>query len=44
MAWILVDVEEAYIHCSKNIPIFHKNEDKKVLSKLRPVDYFELGS
>jgi len=28
--WVLVDVEEAYIHCAKHIPLFQKL-DKKIL-------------
>jgi len=42
VSWILVEVEEAYIHCSKNIPMFKKNEDISELSKARPIDYFNL--
>lgn len=41
--WILVEVEEAYIHCSKNIPLFTKNDDLSQINKSRPVDYFELA-
>lgn len=40
--WVLVYVEEAYIHCSKNIPLFSKNDDSSQISKSRPIDYFEL--
>jgi len=43
VAWVLMEVQEAYIHCSKNIPLFKKNEDKDEQSKLRKVDYFNLG-
>lgn len=40
--WVLVHVEEAYIHCTKNIPLFSKNDDSSQISKSRPIDYFEL--
>jgi len=43
VSWILVEVEEAYIHCSKNIPLFKENKDKEELNKARPVDYFKLS-
>jgi hypothetical protein len=42
--WILVEVEEAYIHCSKNIPLFTKNDDLSQINKGRPIDYFELAN
>lgn len=38
--WTLIEVEESYIHCSKNIPIFQKQEKPK--QKHYPIDYFEL--
>jgi uncharacterized protein len=41
--WVLVQVEEAYIHCSKNIPVFKKNDDPSQMNKGRPIDYFELS-
>lgn len=41
--WVLVHVEEAYIHCSKNIPLFTKNNDSIQMNKGRPIDYFELS-
>lgn len=41
--WVLVEVEEAYIHCSKNIPLFKKNDDLSQINKGRPIDYFELA-
>ena len=41
--WVLVEVEEAYIHCSKNIPLFTKNDDLSQINKGRPIDYFELA-
>jgi len=31
--WVLVHVEEAYIHCSRNIPLLKKNEDESESSK-----------
>lgn len=40
--WVLVEVEEAYIHCSKNIPILKKETDAREIKKERPVDYFRL--
>ncbi|PHR56500.1 MAG: pyridoxamine 5-phosphate oxidase [Arcobacter sp.] len=42
VSWVLIEVEEAYIHCSKNIPLFHKNLDSIDLTKSRPIDYFKL--
>lgn len=42
--WVLVEVEEAYIHCSKNIPLFKKNTDHELMNKGRPIDYFELSN
>ncbi|MDP3301904.1 MAG: pyridoxamine 5'-phosphate oxidase family protein [Sulfuricurvum sp.] len=41
--WVLVEVEEAYIHCSKNIPLFTKNDDLSQINKGRPINYFELA-
>ena len=41
--WILVDVEEAYIHCSKNIPILQKANESVQKGKIRPVDFFNIG-
>lgn len=41
--WVLVQVEEAYIHCSKNIPVFKKNDDPSQMNKGRPIDYFGLS-
>ena len=41
--WVLVQVEEAYIHCSKNIPVFKKNDDPSQMIKGRPIDYFGLS-
>ncbi len=40
--WTLIEVEEAYIHCSKNIPVLSKAEPKA--DKAYPIDYFELKS
>ncbi|QSZ42103.1 pyridoxamine 5-phosphate oxidase [Sulfurimonas aquatica] len=40
--WTLVFVEEAYIHCSRNIPILKKNEDNSEDEKSRPIDFFKL--
>ena len=40
--WILVDVEEAYIHCSKNIPILENTDESAQKGKTRPVDFFNL--
>ena len=40
--WTLVEVEEAYIHCSKNIPMFEKSETASYKGKTCAVDYFEL--
>lgn len=40
--WMLVEVEEAYIHCSRNIPLFVKNNDETELNKTRVVDFFNL--
>lgn len=42
--WVLVHVEEAYIHCSKNIPVLKKNDDSALMNKGRPIDYFELSN
>jgi len=39
VTWILIEVEEAYIHCSKNIPLFQKKEGVVENTK---VDYFSL--
>ena len=33
VSYVLVEVEEAYIHCSLHIPILKKVEDKEVLKK-----------
>lgn len=41
--WILIDVEEAYIHCSKNIPILQKANESVQKGKIRPVDFFNIG-
>jgi len=38
--WTLVEVEEAYIHCSKNIPVLQKATTET--QKNYPIDYFEL--
>ena len=40
--WMLIEVEEAYIHCSRNIPLFNKNNDETELNKTRVVDFFKL--
>lgn len=42
--WVLVHVEEAYIHCSKNIPLLSKNTNKPESTKSRPIDFFKLQS
>ncbi|MDQ7084979.1 MAG: pyridoxamine 5'-phosphate oxidase family protein [Sulfurovum sp.] len=46
MAYVLVEVEEAYIHCSLHIPILEKVKDKAVLDTYpngsKGGDYFEL--
>jgi len=42
VAWLLLKVDEAYIHCSKNIPMFVKNLDKSIEQKVCSIDYFEL--
>jgi predicted pyridoxine 5'-phosphate oxidase superfamily flavin-nucleotide-binding protein len=42
VSWTLIEVEEAYIHCSKNIPIFKKNLDSSEMSSSDSVDYFNL--
>jgi len=42
MFWTLIEVEEAYIHCSKNIPMFEKTNEDKLNGKSCAVDYFEL--
>ncbi|MDQ7046059.1 MAG: pyridoxamine 5'-phosphate oxidase family protein [Sulfurimonas sp.] len=41
--WILVEVEEAYIHCSRNIPLLKRNEDTLQNEQSRPIDYFKLS-
>lgn len=41
ISWVLIKIEEAYIHCSKNIPLFKKSEDAS--EPTRPVDYFKLA-
>ena len=33
VSYVLVEVEEAYIHCSLHIPILQKVEEKEVLKK-----------
>lgn len=38
--WTLVEVQEAYIHCSKNIPTLQKSTEDS--EKIYPIDYFEL--
>lgn len=40
--WVLVDVEEAYIHCSKNIPILEKAKNLSKENEVRPIDFFNL--
>ena len=40
--WTLISVEEAYIHCSKNTPMFEKIEEKEYKSKSTEIDYFQL--
>ncbi|MEN8304243.1 MAG: pyridoxamine 5'-phosphate oxidase family protein [Campylobacterota bacterium] len=40
--WIVIQIEEAYIHCSKNIPLLQKNSNKLELNKHREVDFFGL--
>ena len=45
--WVVVDVEEAYIQCSKHIPLMGR-KDKKVVwntddAKLKGGDFFEVG-
>lgn len=42
MFWTLVEVEEAYIHCSKNIPMFEKSDKENYKGKSCAVDYFQL--
>lgn len=42
MFWTLIEVEEAYIHCSKNIPMFEKSDKEEYEGKSCAVDYFEL--
>lgn len=42
MFWTLIEVEEAYIHCSKNIPMFEKGDSDKLQAKSCEVDYFKL--
>lgn len=42
VCWTVIDVEEAYIHCSKNIPLLQKNTDASQIGKSRVVDYFKL--
>lgn len=39
--WVVIDVEEAYIHCSKNIPVLQKGSSE---GKKYPIDYFKLQS
>lgn len=40
--WTLVEIEEAYIHCSKNIPILQKTNESPQKGKVHPVDFFNL--
>ncbi|MDA7817299.1 pyridoxamine 5'-phosphate oxidase family protein [Sulfurimonas sp.] len=40
--WVLVEVEEAYIHCSKNIPILKKSDNLDENVKVPKVDFFNL--
>lgn len=40
--WTLIEVEEAYIHCSKNIPMFSKQHNEEKMGKSCMIDYFEL--
>ena len=40
--WTLISVEEAYIHCSKNIPLFNKRPQDEPIGKSCMVDYFQL--
>jgi len=45
--WVVVDVEEAYIHCSKHIPLLTK-QDKSILwgtddTRLKGGDFFNVG-
>ncbi len=45
--WVLVEIEEAYIHCSKHIPLY-KKLDKPIKwgtddPKIKRVDYFLAG-
>ncbi len=42
VSWIVIEVEEAYIHCSKNIPLLQKSKIPSDTAKQRPVDYFKL--
>lgn len=42
VCWTLVEVEEAYIHCSKNIPLLQKNTEETEINRSRTVDYFKL--
>lgn len=44
ISWVLVYVEEAYVHCSKNIPLFKKNSGLYENSKSHPTDYFKLNN
>jgi len=46
--WVIVEVEEAYIHCSKHIPLLGKR-DKKIAwgtddARLKGGDYFGVGA
>jgi hypothetical protein len=40
--WVVVDVEEAYIHCSKHIPRFAElpAEDAASVRRAKTADYF----
>ena len=40
--WVLVHVEEAYIHCSKNIPILRKESSSSNENRVYPIDFFQL--
>ena len=40
--WVQIDVEEAYIHCSKNIPILKKESVSSSENKVYPIDFFKL--
>ncbi len=40
--WVLIHVEEAYIHCSRNIPILKKDSSASNQNKVYPIDFFQL--